>query len=118
MATNEVYRDAFSQSYSFGSSDPGIASGEFVWVTAGIRGVAETAAVLREDGNYWATLRHIGGFTGTTADAVTVGAPLYLAAAATNGTALTTTATSNNLVGYAMHAKGAGAGNIVVRINS
>lgn len=118
MATNEIYKDGFSLSYSFGSSDPGIVSGEFVFITADLRGVAETDAALRSDGDYWATIRHIGVFSGTTADAVTVGAPLYLAAAATNGTALTTTATGNNLVGYAIQAKGAGAGNVAVRINN
>lgn len=116
MALNEIYKDAFSLSYSLGAADPGIVSGEFV-VIDGIRGVAETDAVLR-DGNYWVTLRHIGVFTGTTADAVTVGDPIYLAAAATNGSALTITATGNLLVGYAIEAKAAGAGNVKVRVNN
>lgn len=118
MATNEIYRDAFSESYDFGTSDPTILSREFVWISAGLGGVAETDSALREDGRYWATLRHIGGFTGTTADTVAVGAPLYLAAAATHGTALTTTASTNKLVGYSMTRKGAVAGNVVVRINN
>lgn len=122
MSTNEVYRDAFSQSYDLGSSDPAILSGEFVWISDGLGGVAETDSVLRTaatggDARYWATIRHIGGFTGTTADAVAVGAAIYLASAATHGTALTTTSSSNKLVGYSMVRKGSGAGNIVVRIN-
>lgn len=118
MALNEVFRNADELSYSFGTSNPNIASGDFVFITAGLKGVAETASALRPDGTYRATIRHIGVFTGTTADAVTVGAPIYLAGAATKGTALTTTATSNNLVGYAIAAKGAGAGTIAVRINN
>jgi len=118
MALNEINRDGFSLSYNFGTSDPSIASGEFVWITAGIRGVAETAAVERADGDWYATIRTIGVFQGTTADAVTEGAALYIAAAATNGTALTTTAGSNKLIGYAVGPKGSGAGNINVRINN
>lgn len=118
MALNEINKDGFSLSRNFGTNDPGIASGEFVWITAGVRGVAETAAVERADGDWWATIRMIGVFQGTTADAVTEGAALYLASAATNGIALTTTATSNNLVGYAVGTKGAVAGNVNVRINN
>jgi predicted RecA/RadA family phage recombinase len=57
-------------------------------------------------------------YAGTTADAVTVGDALYLAAAATSGTALTTTVGSNELVGYAIAAKGAGAGDVWVRVNN
>ena len=118
MATNEVYRDGFSLPYNFGTSDPGIVSGEFVSIVAGLRGVAETDAVERADGDWWATIRLVGVFTGTTADAVTVGAPIYLASAATNGTALTTTASSNRQVGTAYLPKGAGAGLVYVRINN
>jgi len=118
MALNEIYRDAVTESYDFGTADPAILSGEFVWISAGLGGVAETDSALREDGRYWATLRHIGGFTGTTADAVAVGAALYIAAAATHGTALTTTVGTNKLVGYSMSRKGATAGNVVVRINN
>lgn len=119
MATNEIYRDAFSLSYDLGAADPAIESGDFV-VIGGLSGVAETDSALREDGRYWATIRHIGGFSGTTADAVDVGDALYLASAATSGTALTTADGSgaNFLVGYAISRKGAGAGNVVVRINS
>jgi len=59
-------------------------------------------------------------FTGTTADAVTVGAAIYLASGATYGTALTTDSDtgSNELVGYAVKAKSAVAGNVFVRINN
>ena len=118
MSTNEVYRDAFSQSYDLGSSDPSISSNDFVWISDGLKGVAETDSELRSDARYWATIRHIGGFIGTTADAVAVGQALYLAAAATHGTALTTTSASNKLVGYSMTRKGATAGNVTVRINN
>ena len=52
--------------------------------------------------------------------AVAVGAAIYLASAATRGTALTTDSDtgSNELVGYAIEAKGAVAGNVKVRINN
>jgi predicted RecA/RadA family phage recombinase len=117
MALNQIYANADSLSYNLGAVDPAIVSGEFV-VIGGIVGVAETDAALRADGNYWVTLRHVGVFAGTTADAVAVGDALYIAAAATNGTALTTTATGNELVGYAIAAKGAVAGDVWVRVNN
>ena len=119
MATNEIYRDAFSLPIDFGTTDPSISSGDFV-IVGDLRGVAETDAVERANGSYWATVRFIGGFTGTTADAVDFGDALYLAAGATNGTAVTTddNTGSNILVGHAVSAKGIGAGNVVVRINN
>jgi predicted RecA/RadA family phage recombinase len=123
MALNEVYKEAESLRYAVNSA---VRSGMFVVLggTAGsvsgtgIVGVAETDAVLGEDGLYYATLRHIGAFTGTTAAATTPGTALYLASAATYGTALVTTATSNFHVGHAIAAKGATAGNVTVRINN
>lgn len=115
MALNEVYKDGHSLNYVVNQN---VESGDFVWLTNGIRGVAETDAELGADGSYYATLRHIGVFRGTTADAVTVGAAIYLASAATYGTALTTTVGSNKLVGYAIKAKGAVAGDVHVRINN
>ena len=115
MALNEIYKDGHSLNYVVNQN---IESGDFVWLTAGIRGVAETDAELGADGSYYATIRHIGVFRGTTADAVTVGAAIYLASAATFGTALTTTVGSNKLVGYAIKAKGAVAGDVHVRINN
>lgn len=117
MALNEIYRDGDSLPINFGTSDPGIVSGEFVSFGS-LRGVAETTAEERPDGDWYATIRFKGVFVGTTADAVTIGAPLYLAAAATNGTALTTTVGSNKLVGYAAAPKGAGAGDVWVRVNN
>jgi predicted RecA/RadA family phage recombinase len=59
-------------------------------------------------------------FSGTTADAVAVGDAIYLASAATRGTALTADSDtgSNELVGYAIKAKGAVAGDVFVRINN
>ena len=114
MALNEVYKEAESLSYPVNSA---VKSGMFV-VLGGIVGVAEIDAKLGEDGNNYATLRHIGVFTGTTAEAVAVGDALYLASAASYGTALTKTASGNKLVGYAIKAKGATAGPVAVRINN
>jgi len=123
MALNEVLAESFSANYAVNTA---VRSGMFVVLggTAGsahrigIVGVAETDAKLGDDGLYYATLRHIGTFTGTTAVATTPGSPLYLASAATYGTALTTTATSNYFVGYATKAKGATAGSVHVRVNN
>jgi predicted RecA/RadA family phage recombinase len=114
MAINEVYKEADSLNYVVNSAT---VSGDFV-VLGSIVGVAETDAKEGSNGSYYATLRHKGVFTGTTSDAVTVGAPIYLASAATRGTALTTTSTSNKLVGFAVKAKGSGAGTVQVRINN
>lgn len=116
MALNEVYANADSLNYEV---DPDVESGDFV-VLDGIRGVAQIDAKEGADGNFYATLAHIGVFRGTTADAVTVGAPIYLAGGDTFGTALTTDADEggNVLVGYAIRAKGAGAGDVHVRINN
>jgi predicted RecA/RadA family phage recombinase len=116
MALNEVYAEGFSLNYVV---DEDVQSGDFV-VLDGIRGVAEIDAKIGADENAYATLRHIGVFTGTTAEAVTVGAPVYLAAGATFGTALTTDADNdaNKLVGHAIKAKGAVAGDVHVRINN
>lgn len=127
MAINEVFVNADSLSYAVNSA---VVSGNFVVLggvsastsATGIVGVAETSAKLGADGNYYATLRHDGVFTGTTTDtsAITVGAPLYLASGATYGSALTATATSNKFVGYAYRAKGSTTGTqtIAVRINN
>ena len=116
MALNEVYANGESVNYVVNSA---VESGDFV-VLGGIVGVAETSAALGDDSAYHATLRHIGVFTGTTADAVTVGAAIYLADGETYGTALTTDDDEggNSLVGYAIEAKGAVAGNVKVRINN
>jgi hypothetical protein len=125
MALNEIYRDGEAISYKVNSA---VRSGMFVVLggtagatdaaATGIVGVAETDATLGADGNYYATLRHIGVFTGTTALAVAPGTALYLASAATYGTALTTTATSNYFVGHAINTKGAVAGEAFVRVNN
>lgn len=125
MALNEVYKDGFSLRYKVNSA---VESGMFVVLggtagatgaaATGIIGVAETDAILAEDGNHYATLRHVGVFTGTTAAATSPGTALYLASAATYGTALVTSATSNYFVGYAIGTKGATAGNVPVRINN
>jgi predicted RecA/RadA family phage recombinase len=116
MALNEVHVNGESLSYVVPSA---VVTGNFI-VLDGIRGVAEISATLGADSAYHATVRHIGVFRGTTADAVTVGAAIYLASAATYGTALTTDddTASNVLVGYATKAKSAVAGDVFVRINN
>ena len=114
MALNEVNKHGESLNYPVNAA---VASGDFV-VLGGIRGVAETDAIEGADGNDYATLRHEGVFIGTTSDEVAVGDAIYLASSATYGTALTTTATDNELVGYAVKAKGATAGDVHVRINN
>jgi predicted RecA/RadA family phage recombinase len=114
MALNEVYVNGESLNYEV---DEEVKSGDFV-VLGGIVGVAETSAKEGPDGNHYATLRHIGVFRGETTSAVDVGDAIYLASAATFGTALTKTVGSNKLVGYAIKAKGAGAGDVFVRINN
>lgn len=127
MAINEVFKDADSLDYVVNSA---VVTGNFVVINGtsasanatGIVGVAETSAKLATDTNYYATLRHKGVFTGTTTDtaAFVVGAPLYLASAATYGSALTATSTSNKFVGYAYRAKGSTTGTqtVYVRINN
>jgi len=123
MALNEVLAEAYSANYAVNTA---VRAGMFVVLGGsagsahkiGIVGIAETDAKLGDDGLYYATLRHVGSFIGTTAVATTPGSPLYLASAATYGTALTTTATANYFVGYATKAKGATAGNVQVRINN
>jgi hypothetical protein len=125
MAKNEIYRDGEAIPYAVNSA---VRSGMFVVLggtagatgaaSTGIVGVAETDAVVGEDGLYYATLRHVGVFTGTTAAATSPGTALYLASAATYGTALVTSATNNFFVGYAIATKGATAGNALVRVNN
>jgi predicted RecA/RadA family phage recombinase len=111
MALNEVYAEGFSLNYSV---DPAVESGDFV-VLDGIRGVAEIDAKVGADGDSYATLRHIGVFTGTSAEAFTVGQEVYLASG-TFGTELATS--GSELVGYAVKAKDAVAGDVHVRINN
>ncbi len=125
MAKNEIYADGFAIPYKVNSA---VKSGMFVVLggtagatgaaSTGIVGVAETDAIEGEDGNHYATLRHVGVFTGTTSVATSPGTAVYLASAATYGTALTTTATSNYFVGYAINTKGATAGEALVRVNN
>lgn len=127
MAINEIYKNAESLNYAVNSA---VVSGNFVVLSGvnasaaatGIVGVAEVDAKEGDDGLHYTTLRHTGVFTGTTTDtsAIAVGAPLYLASAATYGSALTATSTSNKFVGYAFRAKGSTTGTqtIAVRINN
>ena len=120
MALNEIYANGDSLNYAV---DADVNSGDFV-VLGDIRGVAEVDAKLGDDNAYYATLRHVGVFTGTTTDtaAIAVGAPIYLAGEATFGTVLTADSDTgaNALVGYAFRAKGSTTGSqvIAVRINN
>jgi len=129
MALNEILRDGFSVSYSFGTSDPGIVSGDFVSLEASapgtLFGVAEIDATLRENGTYCASVRHIGVFGATTTDtaAIARGAKLYITAANAPGSAVVTAAAAagaNFLIGVAAEAKGSTTGSqpIKVRVNN
>ena len=117
MALNEVYNEAFSLNYQV---DADVKSGDFVvfidplTAASGIVGVAETDAKLGADGYSYATLRHIGVFTGTSEEAFYIGQGVYLAGG--NGTELATS--GSYLVGHAVKAKDAVAGDVHVRINN
>lgn len=117
MALNEVYAEALSLNYAV---DALVQSGDFVVLVdantgaAGIVGVAEVDAKLGADGLSYATLRHVGVFTGTSAEAFTAGQGVYLATAF--GTELATS--GSYLVGHAVKAKDAVAGDVHVRINN
>lgn len=118
MALNEVYAEALSLNYVVNSS---VESGDFVVLvdpltsTAGIVGVAEVDAKLGADSNYYATLRHVGVFTGTSTEAFAAGQGVYLATGE-YGTELATS--GSHLVGRAVKAKDAVAGDVHVRINN
>jgi len=114
MALNEVYKDAFSVEYQVNTA---VRSGMFVHLN-GLHGVAETDAKVGADTNHYATIRQIGVFRGTTADATAIGDALYIAGEALWGTALTTTATDNFFVGRAAAVKTGTAGTVLVRINN
>ena len=120
MALNEVYAEGFSLNYAV---DPAVKAGDFVNVFVNenghtaLRGVAETDAKLGSDELYYATIRHIGVFTGTSAEAFQVGQTVYLDLALPGfGTELATT--GSYIVGYAVKAKDAVAGDVHVRINN
>lgn len=114
MAINEVYANGDSLQYPVNSA---VVSGDFV-VLGGIVGVAEVVKV-GADTNTYATLRHVGVFTGTITGTVSVGDALYLNSAATYGSVLTKTSSGNKFVGYAYEAKASsGAGAVAVRINN
>lgn len=120
MALNEVYR------LGVGISLPvpaGTKSGDPVRVGL-INAVAQTDAATAEgtpgylagqNKTGWASVKldgaHLLPVTGAVA---THGLPIYI----TSANALTATATGNALFGVALETKGAGAGSIVVRIDS
>lgn len=105
MALNEIYAVANSLSFPVAST---VNSGDLVQVGQ-IVGIAEHDAKLKEDGNYYATLKLTGAFKLTTSDTISVGAKVYV----TSAGVVTSTATSNKLIGHAIKA---GTGYVVVRL--
>lgn len=106
MALNEIYAVANSLSFPVAST---VNSGDVVKVED-VVGIAEHDAKLKEDGNYYATLKLTGAFKLTTANNnIAVGAKVYL----TSAGAVTSTATSNKLIGHAIKS---GTGYVVVRL--
>lgn len=109
MATNELYRDADSLPYivqdeSAPGANDSVKSGDLVVFASGLVGVAETDAVKREDGNWWATVRTQGVFGFPISAAIAnAGTTVYASTtpAAGKGTigTLTTTAASNAIAG-------------------
>lgn len=105
MALNEIYAVANSLSFPVAST---VVSGDLVQVGQ-IVGIAEHDAKVKEDGNTYATLKLTGAFKLETADVATVGAKVYV----TSLGVVTTTATSNKLIGHAIKV---GTGYVVVRL--
>ncbi len=105
MALNEIYAVANSLSFPVAST---VNSGDLVQVGQ-IVGIAEHDAKLKEDGNYYATLKLTGAFKLATEDTISVGAKVYVSSAGV----VTTTSTSNKLIGHAIKA---GTGYVVVRL--
>lgn len=113
MALNEVYANADSLNYVV---NPSVVSGDFV-VIGDLVGVAETSAKLGADGSHYATLRHVGVFTGITEDIIDPGMPVYIAGGVLFGNELTGSDGSgtNVQVGLAYKTNG---GSVAVRINN
>lgn len=105
MALNEIYAVANSLSFPVAST---VVSGDLVQVGQ-VVGIAEHDAKLKEDGNYYATLKLTGAFKLDTADTISVGAKVYV----TSLGVVTSTSTSNKLIGHAIKA---GTGYVVVRL--
>lgn len=105
MALNEIYAVANSLSFPVAST---VNSGDLVQVGQ-VVGIAEHDAKLKEDGNYYATLKLTGAFKLDTEDTISVGAKVYV----TSLGVVTSTATSNKLIGHAIKA---GTGYVVVRL--
>ena len=111
MALNEIYANGESLSHLVES---GVKSGDIVFVggfpnadgptevSSGLRGVAETDAKLGSDGNYYATVRHVGVFEFEVDAGASVGQPVYLDAPAgiTYGSTLTVEAPGAGSTAY------------------
>lgn len=99
-----------------------IVSGNIVRV-GDLLGVAETKATLGEDGSYYSTVGFPGVVTVTTELAsatIYQGTPIYTATAAGSNNigvlaALTTTASTNRLVGYTLNDR-SGTGKVEIRL--
>jgi predicted RecA/RadA family phage recombinase len=119
MALNEIYANGESLNYAV---DAEVKSGDFVVLYDSLRGepslvgVAEVDAKLGADELSYATLRHIGVFTGTSEDAIEVGQKVYLASGFFGSELFANP--GSYAVGIAIKAKDAGAGEVYVRINN
>lgn len=119
MALNEIYRDADSVPYPVTTD---VDSGDIVVFASGLVGVAEVDAKPNEAANgFVATIRTQGIWAfpmGT--GAIVTGTTIYASTTAVAGVGtvgtLTTTASTNAIVGTVYRGKGAAAGNIYVRI--
>lgn len=105
MALNEIYAVANSLSFEVAST---VESGDLVQVGE-LVGIAEHDAKLKENGDYYTTLKLTGAFKLDTADTVDPGDKVYV----TSAGAVTTTSTGNKLIGHAIKA---GTGYVVVRL--
>jgi predicted RecA/RadA family phage recombinase len=103
MATNEIFKDADSLPWKV---DSGIKSGDIVVFASGLVGIAETDAVEREDGDYWATVRTKGvwAIPVTAGTAFAAGVSVYASSTPSSGLGVKgtwagTTAASNTKIG-------------------
>jgi predicted RecA/RadA family phage recombinase len=103
MATNEIFRDGDSLPWKVAS---GIESGDIVVFASGLVGIAETDAVQREDGAYWATVRTKGvwAIPVTAGTAFVAGISVYASSTPSSGLGVKgtwagTTSASNTKIG-------------------
>lgn len=109
MARNEVYRDADKVSLPVPQDTP---AGTPV-IVGSLPGITQTAEGGGGNVDGQATVWRQGAWRVPVTGAVTVGQPVYIP---TTGGALTATVGTNVVWGYALAAKGAGTGDVVVAI--